>query len=378
MDHDVIIVGAGPAGSCAAKFLADAGVKVVLVDAARFPRRKPCAGWVNDKAVRQFPFLDAVRRKVKAAPFKRMTFHSPDLAQKAEFSGRSHVGHIVLREKFDTELVNLAAKAGADVVLGKKVVDIEMGENGIAAVMAGGKRLVGRLLVGADGVHSTVACAAGLRPRWGDEHLVVTLSKTLPLTQRQRAACFGTGGIHVALGFAGAPGYAWAFPGALHVNVGVGVRAPAAARLKDLYAAWGKGLLANGLLPPNADLDDPDGAAVPAGAAIDFENHVGKRTILVGDAGGFASAASGEGIYPAIRSAALAAKCILRALEADRGKKGTTCQDELMTFKCIWRQQMASYLQMPNVNVAFLLPLIYTNQEIADRFGRAFLFGENL
>jgi hypothetical protein len=39
---------------------------------------------------------------------------------------------------------------------------------------------------------------------------------------------------------------------------------------------------------------------------------------------------------------------------------------------------MAAYLQMPNVNAAFLLPLIYTNQEIADRFARAFLFGENL
>jgi hypothetical protein len=39
---------------------------------------------------------------------------------------------------------------------------------------------------------------------------------------------------------------------------------------------------------------------------------------------------------------------------------------------------MASYLQMPNVNLAFLLPLVFTNQEIADRFARAFLFGENL
>jgi hypothetical protein len=39
---------------------------------------------------------------------------------------------------------------------------------------------------------------------------------------------------------------------------------------------------------------------------------------------------------------------------------------------------MAAHLQMPNVNVTFLLPLIYTNQEIADRFGRAFLFGEKM
>jgi len=378
MDYDVVVVGAGPAGCCAAKFLADAGVAVALVDAARFPRHKPCAGWLNDKAVREFPFLDAIRRRIKAAPFKRMTFHSPDLAQSARFSGRAHVGHIVVRDKFDAQLLQVARKAGATAILGRRVVGVEMGEREAVAVLAGGRRVAGRILIGADGVHSTVARASGLRAGWGDEHLALTLSKTVPLTARQRAACFGTGGIHVALGFAGAPGYAWAFPGAAHVNVGVGVRVRAASRLKELYAAWVRGLKGKGLLPPSADLDGPEDAAVPAGAAIEFENHVGKRTVLVGDAGGFASAASGEGIYPAIRSAALAAQCVLKALEADRGSKGAHCQDELQTFKHVWRQQMASYLQMPNVNAAFLLPLIYTNQEIADRFGRAFLFGENL
>jgi hypothetical protein len=39
---------------------------------------------------------------------------------------------------------------------------------------------------------------------------------------------------------------------------------------------------------------------------------------------------------------------------------------------------MAAYLRMPNVNLAFLLPLVFTNRQIADRFARAFLFGENL
>lgn len=176
-----------------------------------------------------------------------------------------------------------------------------------------------------------------------------------------------------------APGYAWAFPGKDYVNVGVGVRAARAKGLADLYQAWVAGLREKGHLPDGRSLESPVAAAVPAGSAIEFENHVGKRTLLVGDAGGFASAASGEGIFPAIRSAAIASKCVLKALEADQGKtKGLTCQDELMTFRNLWRREMASYLQMPNVNVTFLLPLIYSNQEITDRFARAFLFGENL
>ena len=379
MDADVVIVGAGPAGASAARFLAGAGAKVVLVDAARFPRPKACAGWLSHKAVRDYPFIDAARRKVKAAPFKRLTFHSPDLSVVAEYGGRAHAGHVVLRGKFDAALVQEARRAGAKTILGHRVVAVETGERQAAAVLADGRRLAGRILIGADGVHSTVARAAGLRPRWSDGHLVVTLSKTVSLTARQRAACFGTGSIHVSLGFGGASGYAWAFPGARHANIGIGVRARDAGRLKELYAAWVEGLRAKGMLPRKANLSDPEGAAVPAGAAVEFENHVGKRTVLIGDAGGFASAASGEGIYPAVASAEIAAACILKALAADHGKTGgTTCQDELLEFRSRWRERIAPHLQMPNVNVTFLLPLIFTNQEICDRFARAFLFGENL
>jgi geranylgeranyl reductase family protein len=377
--YDVVIVGAGPAGSCAAKWLAEAGARVALIDAARFPRSKTCAGWLNEKAARQFPHLDAARRKVKAVGFRRLVFHAPDLAQTAQYGTRKQVGYVVTREAFDAELLRVAKAAGAEPILGRKVVALESGERQVAAVLVGGKHITGRILVGADGVHSSVARLSGLRQSWAQDQLVVCLSKTLRLTAKQRAACFSGEEVHISLGFGAAPGYAWAFPGAAHVNVGIGVRGGDASRLRPLYDAWVKGLKAHGLLPPGADTADPDGGAVPAGAALEYESHVGKRVVLIGDAGGFASASTGEGIYPAVQSAAIAVRCILKALAADRAEKKTLhCQDELQAFKHLWRQQLAAYLQMPNVNLTFLLPLIYSNQEIADRFGRAFLFGENL
>ena len=376
--YDVVVVGAGPSGACAAKFLADAGATVALVDGAKFPRRKTCAGWVSTKVIAEFPFLNAVRRTVKAAPFRRLVFHSPDLKQSAEFASRAAAGFIVRREKFDAALLHQAVKAGAKAILGKRVVAVASGEQAMAAILAGGTRIIGRILVGADGAHSTVAKAVGLRTHWEPQQLVVCCAKNIPLTAKQQKAC-PAGAIHVSLGFGRAPGYAWAFPGNRHVSVGVGVRGGENHQVRALYDAWIQGLRDTGLLPRSADAANPDGAAVPAGAALEFESHVGKRTILIGDAGGFASAATGEGIYPGIQSAAIAAKCILKALDADRKRaKGIHCQDELQTFKSLWRQTMAPHLQMPNVNVAFLLPLIYTNQEIADRFGRAFLFGDNL
>ena len=377
--YDVVIVGAGPAGSAAATFLAKGGARVALVDGARFPRPKPCAGWVSAKAVREFRFVKDACRKVKAAAFKRMVFHSPDLSATAEFSSRSVAGYLVRREAFDAELVRAARGAGAETILGTKAVAVEIGEREAAAVLADGRRVAGRILIGADGAHSTVARTAGLRDRWANEHLVVCLAKRVPLTARQRKARFSDGAIHVAPMFGQAMGYAWAFPGADYVNVGVGVRAGEAPQLAALYGAWVAGLREKGLLPAEAETERPEGGAVPAGAALEFENQIGKRLLLIGDAGGFASAASGEGIYPAIQSAALAARCVLAALQADRGKKkGSTCQDELLAFRRLWREQLAAHLQMPNVNVAFLLPLVYTNQKIADRFARAFLFGENL
>jgi len=380
MDCDVIVIGAGPAGSSAAYFLAQAGAAVVLIDAKRFPRHKPCAGWLSRKAVEAFPLVDRARRRVGAAAFKRMVFHSPDLAQTAEFKRRSHLGYVVDRDAFDHALVRAAEAAGVETRLGQRVEAVEAREDGPRVRLAGGVTLRGRVLVGADGVGSLVARRTGLRARWSPDHLVHTLGKTVPLTARQLEACLGPSpAIHVAPMFGGAMGYGWLFPGRRHVHVGLGVRSHQARRLRGLYAKWAEALRRLGLVPASADLEGPEGYPIPAGAAVDFENHIGKRTVLVGDAGGFASAATGEGIYPAILSARIAADCILAGLEADAGRRpGTTCQDELLKFRTRWRRRMASHLQMPNVNTTFLLPLIYTNQEICDRFARAFLFGENL
>jgi hypothetical protein len=52
-------------------------------------------------------------------------------------------------------------------------------------------------------------------------------------------------------------------------------------------------------------------------------------------------------------------------------------QDLLVGFSARWRQDLADYLRSPNTRLAFLLPLVFGNQQIADRFSRAYLFGEN-
>jgi flavin-dependent dehydrogenase len=118
MDFDVIVVGAGPAGAAAARCLAAGGAEVALVDAEKFPRHKPCAGWISRKAVDAWPFVDAARREVDASPFRRLLFHSPDGTQTAEHTSRSHLGYVADRDAFDHALVRDAEAAGAEPVLG--------------------------------------------------------------------------------------------------------------------------------------------------------------------------------------------------------------------------------------------------------------------
>ena len=112
--------------------------------------------------------------------------------------------------------------------------------------------------------------------------------------------------------------------------------------------------------------------ATAASAALDAETHVGKHMLLIGEAGGFVAAVSNEGIYPSMWSAQIAAEVV------DSAMKSTHSQEELMSFDSQWRIQMADYLRSPHTDIQFLLPLIFSNQPMADRMGTAFFSGDNI
>ena len=131
---------------------------------------------------------------------------------------------------------------------------------------------------------------------------------------------------------------------------------------------------AKGLMPRDLSSQAAQAKPIrcPAGWALDMDTHVAKHTLLVGDAGGFVAAASNEGIYPAMWSAKIAADVIDKALGSPYS------QDELMTYDTLWRMQIADHLRSPHTDIRFLLPLIFSNQAMADRMAAAFFFGENI
>ena len=179
--------------------------------------------------------------------------------------------------------------------------------------------------------------------------------------------------VHVIFGLTRDGGFALAIAAGKRSSLAVHLTSRAEQALTQL-ARLARLLAEKKVLPIDLSSEAAGARAVrtPRCAALDMDTHVAKRTLIVGDAGGFVSAASGEGIYPAMWSANLAADVADDALNSPRP------QDRLITYDSAWRMEMADYLRPPNTDLQLLLPLVFTNQAMCDRMGEAFFCGRNI
>jgi geranylgeranyl reductase family protein len=288
--YDVIVAGAGPAGSTAARECASAGVSTLLLDRAEFPRDKPCGGGVNLRASRLLPFnLSAVAER----PISGMRISIRQGASYLRYAP-APISYVTQRRLLDAFLAERAVAAGADFRERAEVRAVEQ-ERGVITVRAGREAFAGRTLVAADGANGPTARLAGVR---------VERSKEIALEGNITPNCgypeewSDVFGIDVG---AVPGGYGWLFPKGDHVNIGVGGLAAIGPTLRarldrlvrfygfDPKAFWG---LRGHPLPvrrPGSPL-------------------AGGRVLLVGDAAGLLDPMSGEGIYAAIWSGRAAAR----------------------------------------------------------------------
>lgn len=284
MIYDAIVVGAGPAGSTAARELASRGASVLLLDRARFPRDKPCGGGVTPRAAQLLPFdlAPVVERSVDGVYFSLKLRHG--------FTRRSAstLTYLTQRRLLDAFLVEQAQHTGAIFHDGDGVTGLEVHAAGVSARSRAGSYR-GRVLIGADGANGIVARLSGLG---GPRDVAVALEGNLAcaggLPQRwQRAIGMDLGGIP--------GGYGWLFPKGDHLNVGVGGWQYLAGELRGRLAA----LCAFYGLPAER-LQQLRGYSLPVrrpGAPL-----ARGRVALAGDAAGLLDPLSGEGIYAAIWS----------------------------------------------------------------------------
>jgi len=363
---DVLIAGAGPAGATAAILLAQRGRRVALVDRARFPRAAFCSGWISPKVA---PLLKQIclGETLLTNPILEVTFYRADFTKSAKPQSKDPFGFLIDRSKFDDSLVKKAVACGAELFVESSVENCVLKEAEVTLQLADDRKLDGRLLIVAAGRNTPLLEKVGLDR--SDSGLwtvqVEAQSSGKAASKSPRVAVVlgvstdGSFGLFCTVGHRVSAGLQW-----------YGVRD----RARPTLASLCRLAHANGVLP--LDLSDQAAEAPlvrsPAAAALDMESHVGKHSLVIGDAGGFVSAASNEGIYPAMWSARIAAEVIDKALSAPRS------QDELISFDSAWRMEMADHLRAPHSDIQFLLPLIFTNQPMADRMAAAFFRGENI
>lgn len=296
---DVLVIGAGPAGSTAARELAAAGARVLVVDRAEFPRYKACGGGIPLRTEKLLPF-----------PIENVVEDSVNLLE-VSLRGRSGFvrdsgapfAHMVMRERFDALLLEHAQRAGAEFRPGTTIRKAT--QNGAVHVTAeGGFQAEAGFVVCADGAHSPVGKMLGLGrdieecAAWEVE---VRAPKITHQVHRARAM--------IDLGYR--PwGYAWMFPKASVLSIGIVVPRERANAMKDSVRDY---ITRLGLA--HADID------IAKGHKIRFrrgdERIVQGRALLAGDAAGMADEFTEEGISYAIHSGRLAARNVLRGL--DRG-----------------------------------------------------------
>lgn len=175
-DADVVIVGAGPAGSAAAFFLAQAGRNVVLVDRRTFPREKPCGEGVLPAGAGVLERMGVVPALVEAGarPFRGIRYHAPGGRTADGMFPKGARGFGVRRHVLDETLLRAAAASPrVRVEEGFAVRELLRDSRGaVTGVVAeGGRELRAPLVIGADGARSRVRKLAGLdgraTERWG-------------------------------------------------------------------------------------------------------------------------------------------------------------------------------------------------------------------
>jgi menaquinone-9 beta-reductase len=322
---DVIVVGAGPAGSSVACYLAMAGLDVLVLEKAVFPREKICGDGLTPRAVKALTAMGVPtppgdgwlpNRGLRIiGGGGRIEVDWPELSDTPDY------GLVRTRLDFDETLARHAQKAGARLLEGVTVTGPLLDDSGrIAGVTArdpdkGPERsFTARLVVAADGNSSRLSVSMGLRRR--DDRPIGVAVRGYYTTPRHEDD-YLEAWLDLWDGRRLLPGYGWIFGmGDGTSNVGLGLLNTSASfgdiDYRVLLRRWLAAMPAEWGLAEENRAGPVRGAALPMG--FNRTPHYTRGLLLVGDAGGMVNPFNGEGIGYALESGQIAARVITQAL----------------------------------------------------------------
>lgn len=297
--YDAIVVGAGPAGSSAARVLEERKRRVLLMDKEIMPRSKPCAGVLSPK-IRS---LTDMPEDVYERPLKGYRVFAPS-GRKVETTFPDH-GYIVRRSIFDYHLL----RALAERPLHAKAEEVVNKGDHLEVVTDRGRKK-GKYVIGADGAASVVGRYCGMK--MGRKALAAqyVLGLSAEAVDERVGDWFE---VFYVLNH----GYGWISPLKEGLKVGVGIVTD---QLRGNIWDVLEDFMGHPLVEKKcrgAKVVGKQAAPIPMSGPP--ERLAGDRALLAGDAGGFVYPGTGEGIFYAMRSGRVAGETVCRALDGTYG-----------------------------------------------------------
>lgn len=376
---DVLVSGAGPAGSKCAEELAKNGFKVALIERdANW--RKPCGGAVSSRIFKYFPKL----RKLNYSPITAISMFSADYINfKYSWKGQRDAAIHVDRLDFDNFVRNIAIDEGTELFDNHLSIDFVYKQGKKIGVKAktreGTKELYGKLIIIADGVGSKLALKSGLRDKWKIEEL--GLAKCAIIEGETEADKEG-----MTVYFRPYKGYGWIIPlDGKRINVGCGTfhEDNSKYNLNTIYQEFRNNPNIKKYFPQEHYKTIWEGAYPLPGIGVMEKSLYDDNIMQIGDAAGFISPISGEGIHPGVVSGKVASEIASKALEVEDLSKQFLKQYRshhnikriISNFK-LKRSMVHFFYENAGRNLSKMFEIAQTDDKFREKVINMFLFSQ--